>query len=84
MPGPLNAKTAEVWREPAERKRADAKADKILTMLAAAGSLSCTNSQLWTVCHAVNSRILDLIRRGHEIDGQSEGRGVWFASSGGR
>ena len=65
------------WRDPAERKGAAAHADKILAMLAAAGSLGCTNSQLWTVCHAVNSRISDLRRRGYQIVAGSEGAGVW-------
>jgi len=66
-----------VWRDPAERKRADAHSDTILAMLAAAGALGCTNSQLWTVCHAVNSRISDLRRRGHVITAECEGGGVW-------
>lgn len=65
------------WRDSSERKRADAHADKILGMLTAAGNLGCTNSQLWTVCHALNSRISDLRRRGHEISAESEGGGVW-------
>lgn len=64
-------------RDHTDRKRADAHAEKILSMLIAAGSLGCTNSQLWTVCHPVNSRISDLRRRGHEIAATSEGRGIW-------
>ena len=65
------------WRDPAARKRTDAHANKILTMLTEAGSRGCTNSQLWTVCHAVNSRISNLRRRGHHIVAESEGSGIW-------
>lgn len=64
-------------RDPDERKRSDAHSDTILAMLAAAGSRGCTNSQLWTVCHAVNSRISDLRRRGHQITADCEGGGIW-------
>lgn len=64
-------------RDPEERKRSDAHSDRILAMLTAAGGLGCTNSQLWAVCHAINSRISDLRRRGHQITAVSEGAGVW-------
>ena len=64
-------------RDPADRKRADGQADEILAMLSAAGDLGCTNSKLWTVCHAVNSRISDLRKRGHRIEAKSKGGGVW-------
>jgi len=46
-------------------------------MLTAAGSLGCTNAQLWTVCHPVNSRISDLRKRGDNITAESEGGGIW-------
>ena len=61
----------------ADRVRADAQSGKILEMLVAAGAQGCTNSQLWEVCHAVNSRISDLRKRGHKIDAIAEGGGVW-------
>jgi hypothetical protein len=64
------------WRD-GDRKRAEAHAGKILAMLVTAGNIGCTNSQLWTVCHPVNSRISGLRKRGHKIDAQSEGGGVW-------
>jgi len=60
-----------------DRRRADGQAGKILSMLIAAGQVGCTNSQLWTVCHAVNSRINDLRRQGHRISAEGEGHGVW-------
>jgi hypothetical protein len=65
------------WRDREARQRADAHSGKILAMLAAAGNHGCTNSQLWAVCHAVNSRISDLRRRGYKITAESEGGGVW-------
>ena len=64
-------------RDPEERKRSDAHTAKILEMLTAAGTTGCTNSQLWAVCHAVNSRISDLRRRGYDISAESEGGGIW-------
>jgi hypothetical protein len=51
--------------------------DEILELLRKAGQHGCTNAELWTVCHAVNSRISDLRRRGHHIEALCEGRGVW-------
>jgi hypothetical protein len=61
-----------------DRARAAAQADKILGMLVDAGDRGCTNSQLWTVAHAVNSRISDLRKRcGHKIESVAEGGGVW-------
>ena len=69
--------SATKTRDPEERKRSDAHSDTILAMLTAAGARGCTNSQLWTVCHAVNSRISDLRRRGHQITAECEGGGVW-------
>jgi hypothetical protein len=64
-------------RDSADRARADAQSGKILEMLTAAGAHGCTNSQLWAVCHAVNSRISDLRKRGHTIEAVSEGGGIW-------
>jgi hypothetical protein len=64
-------------RDSADRARADAQSGKILEMLVAAGDRGCTNSQLRAICRAVNSRISDLRRRGHDIDAVSEGGGVW-------
>lgn len=61
----------------ADVERARGQDDQIFSMLLAAGPAGCTNSQLWTVCHAVNSRISDLRRRGHKITAESEGRGIW-------
>jgi hypothetical protein len=46
-------------------------------MLVTAADRGCTNSQLWAVCHAVNSRISDLRKRGHKIEAVAEGGGVW-------
>src|SRR5579862_6036295 len=60
-----------------DRARTDAQSGKILEMLIAAGAKGCTNSQLWDVCHAVNSRISDLRKRGHKIDAAAEGGGIW-------
>jgi hypothetical protein len=64
-------------QDPADRKRADGQSEKILAMLAAAGSHGCTNHQLWTVCHAVNSRVSDLRKQGHRITAWPEGHGIW-------
>lgn len=64
-------------RDPDERKRSDAHSDQILAMLIAAGHTGCTNAQLWTVCHAVNSRVSDLRRCGNVIEAKSEGGGVF-------
>ena len=69
--------TGTPMSEIADRKRAEAHADRILSMLTAAGSLGCTNAELWAVCHAVNSRVSDLRKRGHRIVAKSEGGGVW-------
>jgi hypothetical protein len=64
-------------RDSADRARADAQSRKIFDMLASAGAQGCTNSQLWAVCHAVNSRISDLRKRGHKIEAAAEGGGIW-------
>jgi|SRR6516225_3492310 hypothetical protein len=64
-------------RDPEDRSRADAQSSKILEMLVTAGARGCTNSQLWAVCHAVNSRISDLRKRGHKITAKSEGGRIW-------
>jgi hypothetical protein len=64
-------------RDSADHKRARAQADEILSMLTVAGELGCANSELWSVCHAVNSRISDLRKRGHKITAESEGGGTW-------
>jgi hypothetical protein len=58
-------------------ERARGQEDQILSMLQAAGPAGCANSQLWRVCHAVNSRISDLRKRGHKITAESEGGGTW-------
>lgn len=61
-----------------DRARASGHADEILSMLIAAGERGCTNSELWTICHAVNSRISDLRKKfGYRIESKSEGGGVW-------
>jgi hypothetical protein len=64
-------------RDLADRKRADGQSEKILAMLSAAGEHGCTNHQLWTVCHAVNSRVSDLRKQGHRITAWPEGHGIW-------
>jgi hypothetical protein len=69
--------TARGKRDTQDIERARGQEDRILSMLRAAGPAGCTNSQLWTVAHAVNSRISDLRKRGHKITTESEGRGIW-------
>lgn len=64
-------------RDPADHRRAQPHADKIPSMLTAAGSVGCTNLELWSACHPVNSRISDLRARGHRIKAKPEGRGAW-------
>jgi hypothetical protein len=62
----------------ADRTRAHAQASTILEMLATGGAQGFTNSQLWAVCHAVNSRISDLRKRGHKIQATAGGGGIWL------
>lgn len=57
--------------------RRDNHADKILEMLRQAGRQGCLNRDLWVVCHAVNSRISDLRKRGYRIDGQRIDRSLY-------
>jgi hypothetical protein len=73
----ISPNTAASQRDSADRARAAAQANKILAMPVEAGGLGYTNSQLWTICHAANSRISDLRKRGHKIEAVSEGAGVW-------
>ena len=61
----------------ADRNRTAGQAEKILSMLVAAGPRGCMNVELWVVCHAVNSRVADLRKQGHAITAESEGRGIW-------
>jgi hypothetical protein len=68
---------AKPKRDRTDVDRARGQEDQILSMLIAAGPVGCANSQLWAVCHAVNSRISDLRKRGHNITAEPEGRGVW-------
>jgi hypothetical protein len=68
---------AKPKRDRADVERLRGQQDQILSMLIAAGPAGCVNSQLWAVCHAVNSRISDLRKRGHKITAESEGRGKW-------
>jgi hypothetical protein len=68
---------APAQRDETQRERAKGQEDEILEMLREAGTGGCLNSELWTVCHAVNSRISDLRKRGHRIEAMPEGRGVW-------
>lgn len=68
---------AKSKRDNTDVGRARGQEDQILCMLIAAGPAGCVNSQLWAVCHAVNSRISDLRKRGHKITAESEGGGVW-------
>jgi hypothetical protein len=49
----------------------------VLSRLRLAGERGCINVELWHICHAVNSRIADLRKRGHRIIAACEGRGVW-------
>lgn len=60
-----------------DRARLAGQENKILELLTEAGSRGCTNSELWSVCHAVNSRVSDLRRAGHDIEARPEGGGVW-------
>ncbi len=69
--------SAKPKRDRVDLERARGQEDQILAMLIAAGPAGCANSQLWAVCHAVNSRISDLRKRGHKITAESEGGGVW-------
>ena len=62
-------------RTAADHCRADGQAERILGLLVAAGAAGVTNHDLWAVCHAVNSRISDLRRRGHDIVCTPEGGG---------
>lgn len=64
-------------QSPADRARANAQSRKILEMLTTAADRGCTNAQLRAICHAVNSRISDLRKRGHTIHAVAEGGGVW-------
>lgn len=64
-------------RKLADRRRADGQCERILGLLVSAGDLGCTNRELWAVCHAVNSRVSDLRRRGHEIIAKAEGGGIY-------
>jgi hypothetical protein len=57
--------------------RARSQGDEVLRRLRLAGSRGCRNTELWDICHAVNSRIADLRNRGHQIHATCEGRGVW-------
>jgi hypothetical protein len=69
--------TVKSKRDAQDIERARGQEDQILSMLREAGNRGCTNSQLWAICHAVNSRISDLRKRGHKIDATAEGGGVW-------
>lgn len=69
--------TGKSKRNAKDVERARGQEDQILSMLRAAGAAGCTNSQLWAVAHAVNSRISDLRKRGHRITAGSEGGGIW-------
>jgi hypothetical protein len=68
---------AKPKRDSTDLERAHGQEDQILALLIAAGPTGCVNSQFRAVCHAVNSRISDLRKRGHNITAESEGRGVW-------
>jgi len=60
-----------------EQKRLDGHAAEILEMLVAAGERGVLNLDLWTVCHAVNSRVADLRKSGYDIRTQREGSGIF-------
>lgn len=64
-------------RTKADQRRAAGAAGKILDMLLAAGDRGCLNTELWAICHAVNSRVADLRARGFKIETTREGAGVW-------
>jgi hypothetical protein len=64
-------------RNETNRERARGQEEEILSTLRLAGERGCTNTELWAICHAVNSRISDLRKRGHRIEASPEGRGVW-------
>jgi len=57
--------------------RARGQAHEILQRLGRAGDRGCLNTELWDICHAVNSRIADLRKCGHQITAACEGRGMW-------
>ncbi len=62
-------------RTAADHRRANGQCERILGLLVAAGDRGCSNAELWSVAHAVNSRIADLRRRGHDIVCTPEGGG---------
>jgi hypothetical protein len=61
----------------ADRERLAGQEGKIIALLVKAGERGCTNSELWQVCHAVNSRISDLRGAGYDIEAKPEGGGIW-------
>jgi len=50
--------------EPSHRR---SQADAVLAALRAAGSAGLFNTELWKICHALNSRAADLRKKGHDI-----------------
>jgi hypothetical protein len=58
-------------------RRAGRHESRILAALRSAGPRGCTNTELWTICHAVNSRVSDLRKLGHSITMEREGKGVF-------
>jgi hypothetical protein len=64
-------------RDETDCERARGQEEEILAMLRDAASCGCTNTQLWEIAHAVNSRISDLRKRGYRIKASPEGGGVW-------
>jgi hypothetical protein len=50
---------------------------KILEMLVTTADRGCKNSLLGTACHAINSRISDLRKRGHDLADLFDSQGGW-------
>jgi hypothetical protein len=69
--------TTKPSRAAKDIERARGQENQILSMLRAAGPAGCTNSQLSSVAHAVNSRASELRKRGHRITAEAEGGGLW-------
>jgi hypothetical protein len=69
--------TVKPKRNAQDIERTRGQEDQIFSMLREAGERGCTNSHLWTVAHAVNSRISNLRKRGHRITAEPQGGGVW-------
>ena len=79
--GHLTTNRTHLRRDEGDIKRAGSQEEEILSRLRLAGPLGCLNSELWDICHAVNSRIAAIRKRlrrcGFDIEALPEGRGIW-------